>query len=271
MSQVGFHLQTRQRRLGQLLGKELVGVAAAFLGTVHGHIGILHQRLGVTAILRINTDADAGADEKLLSDGDWCILQDIEDLFGNMRDGDRCANVLDDNQELITAQAANRIGFPHQFAQAPRHLAENAVTDLVAKGVVDVLEAIEIDKKDGQSCLITVRTLNGFVQSVAKQQAVGQTGQGVVVSLVIQLIVRVPQFGDVREDADVMRHVTPAVLDGADRQRLQKGLAILPPVPEFTLPPPAIAKSPPHLDIHTSILTPGLQDSGFRPMTSSSL
>jgi hypothetical protein len=53
-----------------------------------------------------------------------------------------------------------------------------------------------------------VRTLHGLVQAVAEQQAVGQAGQRIVVRLVIQLIVRVPQFGDVREDADVMRHVT---------------------------------------------------------------
>jgi hypothetical protein len=63
-SQVGFHLQARQRRLGQLLGEELVGVAAAFLGPVHGDIGILHQRFGVTAILGKDADADAGADER---------------------------------------------------------------------------------------------------------------------------------------------------------------------------------------------------------------
>jgi hypothetical protein len=85
------------------------------------------------------------------------------------------ANVLDDNQELVTAEAANRIGFPHQPAEPPGHLAENAIADLVAKGVVDVLEAVEIDEQHGQSCLVTVRTLHGLVQSVAEQQAVGQT------------------------------------------------------------------------------------------------
>jgi 3-methyladenine DNA glycosylase/8-oxoguanine DNA glycosylase len=61
----------------------------------------------------------------------------------------------------------------------------------MAEGVVDVLEAVEIDEQDRQSGLVAVGTLQRLVQAVAEQQAVGQAGQRIVVRLVIELIVRV--------------------------------------------------------------------------------
>ncbi|MEF8710022.1 MAG: hypothetical protein V5B38_14620 [Candidatus Accumulibacter propinquus] len=161
------------------------------------------------------------------------VLQDIQNLLRDVRDGIRPDDPLYDNQEFVATQAANGIGFTHQPAEPPGHLAENAITDLMAKGVVDVLEAVEVDEQYGQSALVAVRTLQCLVQTVAKQQPVGQTGQRIVMCLVIQLIVGVAQFGDVGEHPDIMREMPILVLDGADRQGLQKGLAVLSPVPEF--------------------------------------
>jgi hypothetical protein len=259
-SQVGLHLQTRQRGLRQFLGEKFIGIAATFLGTVHGDIGILHQRLGVGAIIRKEADADAGADVEFLFDSHRRILQGIEDLFCDVRDGGRIDDVLDDDQKFVATESANGVRFSHQSAQAPRHLAEDAIADLVAEGIVDVLEAIEVDEQDGQSGLVAVGTLQGLVQSVAKQQAVGQAGQRVVVGLVIELIVGLPQFGDVGEYADIVRELSIGVMDSADRQRFQESLAVLAPVPEFAPPAPATAESLPHFPVKGGILKSGLQD-----------
>ena len=51
---------------GQRAGVELAAVAALGLGLVHGRVGVLDQRGDIDAVLRIEADADAGADEELV-------------------------------------------------------------------------------------------------------------------------------------------------------------------------------------------------------------
>jgi hypothetical protein len=172
---------------------------------------------------------------------------------------------LDDDQELVATQAADGVRFPHQPPQAPRHLAEDPIAGLMAERVVDDLEAVEIDEQDRQFGFIAVRPLHCLVQPVAQQQSVRQTGERIVVRLMVELIVRPAQLGDIREHADVVGDAALAVIHGTDRQGFEKGLSILAPVPELALPAPGGRQFLPHPDIEIPILTTRLQHARVAP------
>lgn len=55
-------------------------------------------------------------------------------------------------------------------------------------GVIDFFEAIEVDKQQRQTFAVARGFADFFVQSVAKQAPVGQSGQVVVAGLVLHLL-----------------------------------------------------------------------------------
>ncbi len=58
---------------------------------------------------------------------------------------------------------------------------EQQVADVMTEGVVDALEAIQIEEHDGHALLVALGLGQGLIETVEQQAAVGQAGQGVVV------------------------------------------------------------------------------------------
>src|SRR3989344_2984620 len=61
------------------------------------------------------------------------------------------------------------------------HWMEHAVTERVAEGVIDDLEAVEIQKQDGKARVALAGPLDGSVHTLRQQQAVGQAREYVSV------------------------------------------------------------------------------------------
>src|SRR5262249_33684058 len=53
-----------------------------------------------------------------------------------------------DRDELLAAPAADRVSLPREGAEEPADLTEHHVAGRVAEGVVDLLEAVEIEQHD---------------------------------------------------------------------------------------------------------------------------
>ncbi|WRL63368.1 hypothetical protein U6N30_27080 [Blastococcus brunescens] len=86
--------------------------------------------------------------------------------------------------ELVPAEPGDGVALPQHRLQSRAHLAEQLVAVGVAQGVVDLLEAVQVDQQQGD---LAVRPAGGgesLVEAVAQQLPVGQTGQGVVRGLV---------------------------------------------------------------------------------------
>ena len=80
------HLPFQRHALGgvrvHLVGEERVGLAAALLGLVHRHFGVLEQRVGILAVSRRHGDADARAHAQL-------VTVDVERLGQRVLDAPR--------------------------------------------------------------------------------------------------------------------------------------------------------------------------------------
>ena len=73
----------------------------------------------------------------------------------------------------------------HRRRQALGHDLEQAVADIVAQGVVDVLEAIEVDEHHGEPRAVARRRVDRLLQAVVQQRAVGEPGERIVVGLLL--------------------------------------------------------------------------------------
>ena len=103
------------------------------------------------------------------------------DLFGDARGIIDIGDVLQDDDELVTAQPRHRVGRPHGAAQAVSHFLEQFVADLVTERVVDDLETVEVEKHHRDAALAARRLRQRMLQAVVEQRAVGQSGQYIVV------------------------------------------------------------------------------------------
>ena len=117
-------------------------------------------------------------------------------------------HALHHHHELVAPQAADRILPAHRLRQPGSHRAQQPVADVVAQGVVDALEAVQVDEQHRHLRVHRPGLRQRRLQALLAQRAIGQLRQHIMVrqeadALHVELAV-----GDVNGDADVVRHRT---------------------------------------------------------------
>src|SRR5207302_9777460 len=108
-------------------------------------------------------------------------------------------DVLEQDGELVAAEAPHQVLGPYARAQTLGHLDKKVVADLVPEAVVDQLEAVQVEEQDGDGDPPAPHPGQAPPQAVVEGGAVGQGGQVVVVGVVGQLLLEVLAVGDVVE------------------------------------------------------------------------
>ena len=106
------------------------------------------------------------------------------------------------NGELVAAQTGDRVGAAQRLLQTRADLGQQPIADLVTEGVVDVLEAIEIQQQHGHLLARPLRVLDRLLDPVVEQGAIGQPGQRVVQRHALELGFLELAFGDIAQDRD---------------------------------------------------------------------
>jgi hypothetical protein len=126
--------------------EELIVIAPSVLGVVHRKIRMLHQCLGVRPVIGVDDDTDAHREVQIvLIDAvgrvqrqkhflrtDGCIL-----CMGHFRE---------QNHEFVASLPADRVRGAHAGEQPPGDGLQQAIADVVAQRIVDVLEAIHVQE-----------------------------------------------------------------------------------------------------------------------------
>ena len=162
------------------LGDVALDPGAPLLGLVHGDVGALHEHVDVLAVLGEGRDADAGAELQAHA-GDVEVLGDGAPDGG--RDGDAGGRRLDraqEDRELVAAEARDGVVLAQQAREALADLAQHLVAVVVAEGVVDLLEAIEVEQHHRDAGPGAPGARDRVLGARAEEDAVGQTGQRVV-------------------------------------------------------------------------------------------
>jgi hypothetical protein len=74
-----------------------------------------------------------------------------QDILNSICDVNRATRVLypmDEDRELISSEASNRVTWPQEMLEPPRNADQQLVAHAVAQTVVDVLETIEVEIQD---------------------------------------------------------------------------------------------------------------------------
>ena len=231
-SQIGLEAQRGDRALVHVAGEDLVAGATAHLGPVHRRVGVPQHVLGALIARARQRDADAHAGEHLdplyLQRGSHLLVNSL----GHARGVGLGADVVEQDGELITAEAGQRISRANAALEAARRRAQDLVTDLVAEAVIDRLEPIEIEVEHREPRIAQRASgaVKQVLQPVQEQRTVRKIGERIVERLVLKLLAGFLPLGDVARDPkgphDVplpiaqreLRRRHPAELTG--RQRL---------------------------------------------------
>ena len=101
----------------------------------------------------------------------------LDDLGRHLRRVLRLLQALEGHDELVAAQARERVALADAALHARGDLLEQQVADLVAERVVDVLEAVEVDEQQRERLPAAARSDDALLEAVVEQHAVGQIGE----------------------------------------------------------------------------------------------
>ena len=104
--------------------------------------------------------------------------------------------------KLVTAETRQAIPLPHQPFETGGDLFEQPVTGGVAEGVVDGLEVIEIDKEQRANQAIADSLIERLYQGFMQLTTIGQPGQLVVISEILNTSLSRLALGDILEADD---------------------------------------------------------------------
>ena len=99
------------------------------------------------------------------------------------RAGGRLVSGHQDERELVAAEPRESIVLAHRLGEARPHLAKDLVAGMVAEGVVELLEAVEVDEQQRERVSFRDRR----VEAVEQMPAVAQAGQIVGLRLALAL------------------------------------------------------------------------------------
>lgn len=160
--------------------------------------------------------ADAGGDGHPLVIQLDRFAQAGQQLLGEPGQLLRLLEVGDQHQKLVAPQPGRHVVVVQQSANALGQQLEQLVPGPVAQGVVDQLEAVQIDKQQGELLPVEVGGLDLQLKPLLQQVAVAELGQGIVIGEVVELCLGLANGADVGEGDDIVGGVVAAVVDGAD-------------------------------------------------------
>ena len=88
--------------------------------------------------------------------------------------------MVQDDDELVSADACHQIARPRRRAETPGHGEEQLVTQAVAVTVVDELEAVDVKEEERDEAALLLRTGEDGIQLVLRVRTVGKTRERVM-------------------------------------------------------------------------------------------
>src|SRR5574343_36673 len=194
-------------------------------------------------------------------------LEHFENLGSNGMRITLVTEVGQDDRELIPPQPGNRIHLARHAGQSLGHHLEQFVTDVVAQGIVDLLESIQIDEEQPHLCIAASRLTHGHFQTVLKKMPVRQAGQHIVVGQFRQVSFGLMQTRQGVKLAEIAHDLPTAVSRAGDREPLRIQLPALSPIDDLTLPASITLERFPEHPVKMLPLDAGLQSSHGLPKT----
>ncbi len=185
-------------------------VTAGCLRPIHGRVGLAQNLVGRHG-LAVDHESDRGADGNLDVTEVHRVPKHVGEPFGGLLSDLIVRQSFADDDELVAAESGDRIARSAGPAQALRHLDEEHVTGLVAEGVIDFLELVQVDEEHSDQLPRAPLPLDGPIETSDQVGPVRQTGEAVEQRLAMEFGSRPALLTDV---LGLEQHVTHAVFGG---------------------------------------------------------
>ena len=144
-----------------------------------------------------DADADARAGENLLAVDVEALVESAQDALGDISSLLRVDDPVEQDGELVAAEARHRIGGAHRRAEPGGNLLEHEVSRRVPEAVVDRLEVVEVDEDDGDRETAALHAGERVLNAVGEERAIRKTRDRVVERLMRQLVLERLLLADV--------------------------------------------------------------------------
>ena len=160
--------------------EETDAVAAPALCFVHCDIGMVQQLFAGQAEVVADCDADAGGHLDLEARDDERSGQRGLHAGHDRRGLRRGFEIFQQDDELVAVKAGRRVARAYQLNQPLGHGYQQLVADAMTVGVVDRLEAVQIDEQHGRRLVRALVPDDSVLEALQDEGPVRQAGQGVV-------------------------------------------------------------------------------------------
>ena len=187
--EIHLHLEQGDHRSVHGGVEHLVAGPPCRLGPVHGRVGVAEDIGGVTVARGAEGDADARRGHHLMGVDFEGLRERLENALGDPGGVARGDDVSEKHGELVAAQPRNRVPGPQAGGESPRELEQQLVSHRMSQAVVDVLEAVDVEKEHAVAgVLVPPRLLHGEAEAVHEEAPVGELCEGVVEGVVEDLL-----------------------------------------------------------------------------------
>ncbi len=166
----------------------MIGVAAVFLGLVHGLIGGSEQFIRGVPALRMRRNTDTWCGVHLATIQFERLSQFLDDLARDSRSVGIRRQILEQHRKLVAAETADDIADPKALTQTLADTCKQPVADRVTEGIVNFLKAVEVEKEKRQHAGAVVGTPDRPSQQIEKHLAIGHAGETVVLRHVSEFL-----------------------------------------------------------------------------------
>ena len=125
----------------------------------------------------------------------------VEQGVCDARRGRLLVDVLQEHHELVAAQSRRFVLGAQGGPDALADLSQQGVADDVPKGVVDALEAVDVQVEQGEARTAITGAVQGMLDDLHEGAAVVEPGELVTVGQVTQPLLLGTKLRDVAEDA----------------------------------------------------------------------
>src|SRR5439155_4420407 len=174
--------------LGHCRREEKIALARG-LRLLQRRFGVCKESLRMTAIAGIHRYSHAGGEPKLAPIEPECRAQaGGEPLLGEAADIVLVLHISGNNRKVVRADPGCSRRIRTCGLDTLGKLPEQLVACLAPVGIIDRLEPLDIDDRDGEPALRAAGSNHLLLQALQKQAAVGEAGERVVIGEILELL-----------------------------------------------------------------------------------
>ena len=167
-----------------LLLRDLEGEGDLALLLIHALIGQPAKEHLVGGVVGVDGYADASGNVESIAVNADPLAEGVGDT-GGADPGDEVSRLVagqvgGDDDELVAAEAGEGVGDADGAAEIVGDVSKELVADVVAVGVVNEFEAVEIDHEEGGAGVVDLGLTNGGGEAILKEPLVGKAREVIV-------------------------------------------------------------------------------------------